>query len=240
MIRIAICDDEAAEAGRIEGFVRAYDDFDVSVYTSSRELAWAITDGAVFDLYLLDVVMPKPDGIELARLIRETDETATILYLTNHDGHALDAYRVRASQYLTKPVDRETLHRELDAALSVLRARNAKVFPLRTKDGTQAIHFHRIVYCEHEGRAICCVTADGEKRRSVSLRKSFDEAVSALLVDERFIRPHTSFVVNLDYVKGIEGHSLILKTGGELSITHRALSGIKEKYLRHFFRGERE
>ncbi len=131
MIKVAICDDEAAEAIKIDSFVRAYGDFDIRVYTSSSELARDIDDGAAFDLYLLDVVMPKPDGIELAQLIRELDETAVIIYLTNRDDRSLDAFRVYASQYLVKPVDLDTLQRALDIALITVKDRNAKIFILK-------------------------------------------------------------------------------------------------------------
>lgn len=241
MLRVAICDDEAGEVKKIDGFVRAYDDFDIVTYTNSMKFAQDIINGDVFDLYLLDIVMPKPDGIELAHLIRENDERAVIIYLTSHDARALDAYRVRASQYLSKPVNRETLYHELDAALTTMKTKNAKTYILKTKNGTHAIPFHRIIYCELEGRSLSCVTANGEKYRSVTLRASFDEAVAILMADGRFIRPHTSFVVNMDFVKSIEKYSLSMKTGVHIPITHRALSEIKEKYLQYFFnKGEWE
>ncbi len=241
MVKVAVCDDDASEVKKIEDFVRAYDgDFDITVYTSSKELARAIEDGAAFDVYLLDIVMPNPDGIELARLIRQTDETAAIIYLTSHDGRALDAFSVRASQYLTKPVRRETLYRELDIALTAVKAKNANIFLLKTKNGQQAIPFHRIVYCELENRALSCVTADGERHRSVTLRAPFDKAVSPLLADKRFIRPHISFAVNMDYVKSIQGNCFVMKTGETVPIAHRAADEVKEKYLHYFFRGEQE
>ncbi len=240
MLRVAICDDDAAEADRVAGIVRAYADFDVVSYTSSRELAGHIMDGAVFDLYLLDVVMPPPDGIDLARLIRESDDTAAILYLTSHDGRALDAFRVRASQYLVKPVDGDTLRRELDVALAAVQARNAKTFLLKTKDGTVALPFHRIAYCELHGRILRCVASDGEEHCGVTLRTSFDAAVAPLMADSRFIRPHTSFAANLDHVLSIQGNALLMKTGVSLPIAHGAARETKKRYLQHFFRGERE
>ncbi len=238
MIKVAICDDEAAEAIRIDGFVRAYDDCDIKVYTSSKELARDIEDGAAFDLYLLDVVMPKPDGIELAQLIRELDETAVIIYLTNWNDRSLDAFRVYASQYLVKPVHLDTLQRALDIALISVKDRNAKIFMLKTKDGSKAIPFHRIVYCELKDRTLRCVTADDKKHDSTTLRVSFEEAVSPLLSDSRFIRPHTSFVVNMDYVRSIEGNTLSMRIGGSVPIAQRAKGEVKEKYLQYFFREE--
>ncbi len=235
MLRVAICDDEAAEVKKIEGFIRAYDDFDISTYTSSAELARVIDGGVLFDLYLLDVVMPKPDGIELARLIREFDKTAAIIFLTSHDGRALDAFRVRASQYLTKPVDSEILRRELDTALTAVKVKNAKTFLLKTKDGTEALPFHRIVYCELVGRSLCLVTADGEKHMSVTLRAPFEEIISPLLADRRFFLSHTSFVVNMDYVQCVRNDSLDMRTGVSVPVARRFVSEAKDKYFRHFF-----
>lgn len=240
MLKVAICDDEAAEVSKIESFLRAYDDFDIAAFSVSKQLALEIENGAAFDLYILDIIMPPPDGIELARIIRNIDETAAIIYLTSHNGRALDAFRVRASQYLTKPVTREMFLRELDTALSTLKARKANTFLLKTKEETINIPFHRIIYCELENRTICCVTSDGKKQRSVTLREPFEEAVSVLLEDNRFICPHISFAVNMDYVKSIKGNSLLMKNGANIPIAHRAASEIKEKYLRHFFKGGTE
>ncbi len=238
MIKVAICDDEAAEAIVIDNFVRTYDDCDIKVYTSSKKLAQDIEGGAAFDLYLLDVVMPKPDGIELAQLIRETDETAVIIYLTSRDDRSLDAYRVHASQYLVKPVNFDTLRRVLDVALISVKDRNAKIFMLKTKDGTEAIPFHRIVYCANEDRTLRFLTADGKKYSSTTLRVPFDEAVGPLMLDSRFICPHASFIANMDYIQSIEGNMLFMRIGGSVPIAQRALSQIRERYLGYFFRGE--
>ncbi len=238
MLKIAICDDEAAEVKRIEGFVRTYDDCDICAYTNSKKLAWDIEDGASFDLYLLDVVMPSPDGIELARLIRDFDVTAVIIYLTSRTDRSLDAFRVHASQYLVKPVSFDMLRKELDTALITVKNRNAKTFLLKTKDSTAAIPFHRIVYCEHKDRTLCCITADGETHLSTTLRIPFNDAISPLLSDCRFIRPHTSFVVNMDYVQRIQGSAMLIGIHGSVPIAHRAIGEIKERYLQYFFRGE--
>ncbi len=237
MLRVAVCDDNMDEVRRIEGFVRAYSDFDIAVYTSSGELVNDIDDGSAFDLYLLDIVMPEPDGIELARIIRRSDSAAAIIYLTSHDGHALDAYRVHAAQYLVKPVDRDTLYRELDAAITAIKSRNANTFIIKTKDGAQVVPFHRIAYFELEGRALCCVTSDGEIHRSMTLRTPFDEAVSEIMSDSRFIRPHFSFVVNMDYIKSVNRHSIVMKSGAVIPVSHGAAGEIKEKYTRYFFKG---
>ncbi len=241
MLRVAICDDDAADARRIKGYVRAYSDFDVSVYTSSKELVRDIDEGTAFDLYLLDIIMPKPDGIDLARIIRRSDMSAGIIFLTSHAGRSLDAFRVDAAKYLIKPVTRDALYRALDAAILVIKAQNAKTFLLKTKDGAHVIPFHRITYCELENRALCCVTSDGERYKGVMLRTPFDEAVSELMTDSRFIRPHFSYAVNMDYVKSVQGQSVLMKNGAVIPITHGTVREVQDKYVDYYFRrGEQE
>lgn len=235
MIRVAICDNEADETKQIEGYVRDGYDFDISVYICSEELWRNVSEGAAFDLYLLDVVMPAPNGIELARMIRENDEAAAIIFLTSHEEHSLAAFRVRASQYLIKPVSHETLRREIDYALITLNAKNKKTFPLKTKDGIQAIPFYKIVCCELKDRTLCLLTSDGQMHESVSLRSSFEEAVAQLLADDRFICPYISVAVNMEYVTNLQRNDLVLKTGGTVPIARRLLTNVKDKYIRHFF-----
>ena len=240
MIKVAICDDDADECVRIEDFVRAYSDFEICAYADSQKLGRDVEGGKSFDLYLLDVVMPKPDGIELARLIRETDETAVVIFLTSHDGRALDAFRVRAAQYLPKPVSYETLSRELDVALKTAQTQKSRTFMLKTKTGTKAIPFHKIVYCALESRCLTCVTSDGEKHVGNTLRTAFDEAAAPLLEDGRFIRPHTSFIANMDFVRGINGNLLSMKTGAPVPIAQSMRAEIRDRYTGYFFGGERE
>ncbi len=238
MLRVAICDDDAAEVRRVESYVQAYSDFDITTYINSEELAQDIADGTVYDLYLLDIVMPDLDGIELAQIIRRTDNEAAIIFLTSHDGHARAAFHVRAAQYLTKPVGYEMLRREMDIAITTVKERNARTFLLKTNSETIAIPFHRIAYCELVDRALICETATGERHRGVTLRVPFDEAVSELMKDARFLHPHMSFVVNMDFVGSIQGQSLIMRGGMSIPITHGAMKTIKGKYYDYFFKSK--
>ena len=238
MLKVAICDEDADECAKIESFVRAYSDFELCAYTDSKKLARDVGGGRTFDLYILDIVMPEPDGIELARLIRETDKDAVVIFLTNYEERALDAYRVRAAQYLLKPVNYETLSGELDIATSAVQRKKSKTFMLKTKTGMEAIPFHKIVYCTFENRRLAIVTEDGRKLVGSMLRIAFDEAAAALLEDERFIRPHTSFIVNMDFTHGIDGDLLVMKTGAQVPIAQRMQSEIKNRYVRYFFGGD--
>ena len=71
------------------------------------------------DLALLDINMPKIDGIALAARIKEMYPQMIVLFLTAYREYALDAYAVHAAGYLLKPVSLETLAAEVGYACGV-------------------------------------------------------------------------------------------------------------------------
>ena len=68
------------------------------------------------DLALLDINMPKIDGITLAARIKEMYPRMIVLFLTAYREYALDAYAVHAAGYLLKPVSLEKLTAEVGYA----------------------------------------------------------------------------------------------------------------------------
>ena len=83
------------------------------------------------DLALLDINMPKIDGITLAARIKEMYPQMIVLFLTAYREYALDAYAVHAAGYLLKPVSLEKLAAEVGYACSA-RAPVPKHVEIRT------------------------------------------------------------------------------------------------------------
>lgn len=70
------------------------------------------------DLALLDVEMPGMTGIELAAVHKQRQPDAAVVFLTAYPKYAVDAFAVRASGYLLKPVTPEALAADVAHALS--------------------------------------------------------------------------------------------------------------------------
>ena len=68
------------------------------------------------DIALLDINMPRMDGITLAAHIKELYPQTAILFLTAHESYALDAYAVHPVGYLLKPVSMARLAAEVGYA----------------------------------------------------------------------------------------------------------------------------
>lgn len=83
------------------------------------EEAWQVFQKERFDLCLLDVNMPKKNGFELARLIREQDAFTPLVFLTANSSEEdkLKGFGLGADEYITKPFSTQELLARLRAIL---------------------------------------------------------------------------------------------------------------------------
>ncbi|APW65738.1 hypothetical protein LPB137_07670 [Poseidonibacter parvus] len=72
------------------------------------------------DIILLDINIPKLNGIEVAKEIRERDNKTVIIILTAHDDRdiLIQAIELKLTKYLLKPVSRNVLKQTLIKAIS--------------------------------------------------------------------------------------------------------------------------
>jgi DNA-binding response OmpR family regulator len=72
-----------------------------------------------FDICLLDVMMPKLDGFNVAKKIRENDEYVPIVFVTAKSMQAdkLEGLKIGADDYVTKPFSMEELQLRIEAIL---------------------------------------------------------------------------------------------------------------------------
>ena len=74
----------------------------------------------IFDLIILDIMMPFKDGLTLAKEIREVNESIPLIFLTakNLKDDVLKGYKIGADDYLTKPFDSEILLAKIKSILN--------------------------------------------------------------------------------------------------------------------------
>ena len=65
------------------------------------------------DIALLDIDMPRINGLQLAARIKETSPETAIIFITGYSQYAVGAFAIRASGYLLKPVSKELLYDEI-------------------------------------------------------------------------------------------------------------------------------
>lgn len=73
----------------------------------------------VFDLIVSDIMMPRADGFELARNVRENNADIPILFMTVRDDIASKqrGFRIGVDDYMVKPIDLDELVLRVGALL---------------------------------------------------------------------------------------------------------------------------
>ena len=90
---------------------------EVTGFTRPREALEWLKDHPI-DLALLDIDMPEINGLMLAEQLKRRYPDAAIIFLTAFPQYAVQAFKLRATGYLLKPVILEDLKEEVDYALS--------------------------------------------------------------------------------------------------------------------------
>ena len=129
-------------------------EFTVIGFSSGRAWLEHLCIKGIFDIYLLDVIMPGQNGIELGLNIRRFDQGGHIIYLTASPDFAVDSYRTKASDYLLKPLERDRLFQSLDGTLERLMRQRQAFITIKTRDGLRRLPLHSIVYGELIGRCV--------------------------------------------------------------------------------------
>lgn len=231
-MKIAVCDDNQEELDRVASLLEDYQlEKNVSIclrlFGSSVELA-SIAPQENFDLYLLDVLMPALNGIDLAREIRTFNTAVPILFLTSSPEFAVESYTVHAANYLLKPVSRESLFSALNDISAQQKADRKNYIIVKSNIGVRKILLSQLVYVEAQDRRVIYHLQNGGQ---VDCIARFSAIAGELLKNIEFIQPHRSYLVNMSYINIIGTMDMELQDHTVLPLAQRRVTEIKEYYL---------
>ncbi len=233
MYRIAVCEDDprTAEQNKIAA-CRVLDgkgrtqgrDYDVEVFHAAPPLMERLAaDPDAYQLLLLDIQLGGDNGVELARFLREHQVKASVIYITDHPGFALDSFPTYPLEYLLKPVDEERLAAALDWDWQQRHIRQKRPV-LRV--GGRAIPLDEIAYLETSGRKTAVHTREERIEHAVPLSRLKEE-----LQSQGFCLSHFSYLVNLSHVTRVERDALTLDTGESIPVSRRYYQDFMARYV---------
>lgn len=241
MIHICICDDKKEQLKILENLTEQYitsKDLDASLTTFLHpDKMLSVCQKKRYHIYVLDVLMPMVNGIQVGVEIRRFDPDAIIIFVSISDEYALSSFSARPYNYMLKPLKKEEYHQTLDEAIARLGIIDSS-FAIHTREGIQIVRIKSIVYVEKLNKKVIIHTNSGEKIESISIRTSFADYIAPLLNQDRFIQPHISYVINMDYVKKITAHQFIMTGNHSIPIVQRKKTAIREAYFNYRFKGE--
>lgn len=118
-MKILIVDDEALARKKLEGMLRdvlalaGAEIHSVGTATEAMESARAHR----YDMAFLDIQMPMINGLQLAEHLQAGHHQPRIIFVTAHDEHAVEAFDLDVTDFITKPVSVLRLDRAIQRAL---------------------------------------------------------------------------------------------------------------------------
>ena len=119
--KILVVDDEPSIRKYLQTLLEV-DGFDVHTVSSGKEALAKVNAGERPDFIILDVLMPELNGLDTLKELMQLDRSLNVIMLScsNEVGTVVEAIRIGAHDYLTKPFEKS----ELDAAMLKSRRKN--------------------------------------------------------------------------------------------------------------------
>ncbi len=236
MLQIAVCDDSIDELSNMVQLINLYRtsrnfNCEYAVFPNGFDLITALEKGKRFDIYCLDIIMPGFMGMDVAKAIRELDKTASILFLTSSTEFALESYSVKAINYILKPISKEKFFFAFDELLEKMNIEKDKdAVIVKSTEGIQKILISNLVFVEVIGRNVYYHLYSG---RVVECTEPFSSVSDKLMKYGCFIKPHRSYLVNMQYVDIIENHQMTLQNLTSVPVAQGKAKEIKQQYLNY-------
>jgi DNA-binding LytR/AlgR family response regulator len=199
------------------------------------------------DVVFCDIKMPGLDGMDFARVLARFAERPQIVFVTAYDDHAVDAFEVRATDYVMKPVRADRL---TEAVRRVMAARSedtsgglaagpgSSVQPAPV-DETIAIELGGVTTFIQRSQVLYA-QAHGDYARLHTATGSHLVRISLTILEDRwgaagFVRIHRSTLVSLPQVTAVRmdrGRCSVRLGEVELQVSRRHTRDLRDRLLR--------
>lgn len=185
----------------------------------------ALQPGVVF----LDIQMPRFAGYEIVKFFDKI--TFEVIFVTAFDEYALTAFDINAMDYLVKPIERERLAKTLDKLqervtvqrqtleyeylLNSMTNKKPQKLIIPEIGNRRIVEIGDIMAIEANGSYTSFLMHQGEDFMASKNLKYFEKRIGT---DERFFRSHRAYMVNLDYLEGLNKTDLTIRLKGNHSV----------------------
>ena len=113
-MKVLLVDDETLQLTRLNDCVKkVLPNDELFSFTNPLE-ALEFSKNTNIDIAFLDIEMPKLTGIMLAKKLKSINPRVNIIFVTAYDNYALEAYKLHASGYVSKPVNEHKIKEEIE------------------------------------------------------------------------------------------------------------------------------
>lgn len=230
-MRILFCDDDAAVMSSLHKSVLEYFQSnglsapECVLCSSGEEL---LASGEVGEIAFLDVEMDGLSGIHTGELLKKLNPRIKIIIVTSYPDYLDEAMKFHVFRYLSKPVDKQRLFRNLKDALYQINTYSKSVV-IETSEGCKTLDAEDIICFESDGRQTAVHTVGGKLFSRLGI-----EYWSKSMDIPGFFEASRGFVVNMKYVSSFN-KEIIKLTCGEYTVnaylSRRKYKAFRDAYM---------
>lgn len=235
MIQIAVCDDEKHFQHSVKEIISLYMcnkelEYNIDTFSSGKQLISLKNEERQYDIIFLDIYMDEIDGIETAKIIRESNKNVFLVFVTAHLDYSLEGYKVNAIRYLLKDNAnfQDAIYECLDA---IIQERNSNKVNLKFDfiEGYLSVQVDNIIFIEsHLHKVKFTILRD--KICKYTMYSTLNQ-VEEMLANYSFIRVHQSYLVNLKYITRVLNYRALITTGLEVPIPKPRYRAVKNSFI---------
>ncbi|MEV6107875.1 LytTR family DNA-binding domain-containing protein [Streptomyces sp. NPDC051940] len=199
----------------------------------------ALQAGRPLDAVFLDIGMPGLDGLSLARLLSRFAQPPQVVFVTAHEDHAVEAFALRAADYVLKPVDEARLAEAVrrvapapaPAEPTAETAPDEERITVELGGVTRFVRRAEVLYAEAQGDYARLYTAAASHLVRIPLATLEERWGSA-----GFVRIHRSHLVALKHVRELRqesGRTYVRLGDTLLPVSRRHTRQVRDVLLRH-------
>ncbi|HBG0200309.1 TPA: response regulator transcription factor [Clostridioides difficile] len=226
MYRIVICEDDITQIAflrecilkSLEGISSQIELFE---FNSGEELLETNLEG--IDIFFLDIKMLQLTGMDVAKIIRETNDTSEIIFITSIVDYIQEGYKVRAYRYLLKPIDFGDLNESTLSCISDIIKKRENFMLIENKGIINKILINSIMYIEVRKKVLTIHT----KNDTYYTKNSMDK-IELELEKYNFFRCHKSYLINLEYIQFICKNTVVINDE-DVPVSKYRMADLKKK-----------
>lgn len=230
--QIAVIDDSEIDTDYVTSLVKRWAEkcdllVQIKQFLSAEAFLFTYDEDKSWDVLLLDIEMGGKNGVELAKIVRQSNDHVQLVFITGFPDFIAEGYEVSALHYLMKPVSEDKLEAVLDRAIANLAKAEKRLCVIFDRE-TEYLPLSQISYIEAQKQYVVIHTDSETYRMKTSLVDTEKQ------LDEYFFKCQRSYIVNLRYIKRIKQDGVILKNGEEIPISRGMADKIGKEMIRLF------
>ncbi|WP_455798485.1 LytR/AlgR family response regulator transcription factor [Clostridium butyricum] len=229
MYNIAICEDNAVQLEQIRNLFTQFsinENVKFNIYTFFTGEDLLAHDYNHYDIVVLDIKMGQLNGINVAKIIRKTNEHLKIIFITALDIYWPDGYNVNAFRYILKPLNENIFYNEIKNVIAAIN-KNKAFITIENNGSLKKILISNIKYLEIYNRKVIIHTNNSKNYTNSYKLKYWNEKLQPF----GFANPHNSFLVNLNYVVELSKEKVTLIDGETIYVSQRKYKDFKKRFI---------